>query len=165
LVIAGPNGAGKSTFAKQYLHPFRGIFYYINADLIASGLSPTKPEIAAFVAGKIFLKELDRLSSCGENIAIESTLSGLAYIKRFRSLKAKGYRLEIIYLDLKDAHLAIKRVRARVREGGHDIKPEEIRRRFSRSRKNFLEYYRHLADAWYYWDNSGSGPILINKSC
>ena len=103
LVIAGPNGAGKSTFAKQYLYSERGIDYCINADLIASGISPARPEIAAFSAGRIFLQEFDRLSTFRESFAIETTLSGIVYINRFKFLKAKGYRLEIIYLDLKDA--------------------------------------------------------------
>jgi hypothetical protein len=96
LVIAGPNGAGKSTFAKQYLYFERGIDYCINADLIASGISPARPEMAAFSAGRIFLQEFDRLSTCRESFAIETTLSGLVYINRFKFLKAKGYRLEII---------------------------------------------------------------------
>ena len=164
LVVAGPNGAGKSTFAKQYIQPERGIVYYINADMIASGFAPAKPERAAFLAGRIFLQELDRLAASGESFAFQSTLSGLAYIKRFKSLKATGYLLEIIYLDLQDSRLAIDRVKARVREGGHSITPKEIRRRFPRSRQNFLNHYKNLADAWYHFDNSGSRPILIKKS-
>jgi len=138
--------------------------YYINADMIASGFAPAKPERAAFLAGRIFLQELDRLAASGESFALESTLSGLAYIKRFKSLKAMGYLLEIIYLDLQDSRLAIDRVKARVREGGHSITPKEIRRRFPRSRQNFLNHYKNLADAWYHFDNSGSRPILIKKS-
>jgi predicted ABC-type ATPase len=110
------------------------------------------------------LQEFDRLSTFRESFAIETTLSGLVYINRFKFLKAKGYRLEIIYLDLKDSGLAVKRVKARVREGGHGISPKEIRRRFFRSRKNFLHHYIHLADAWHHYDNSGREPILINKS-
>lgn len=164
LVIAGPNGAGKSTFAKQYLYSERGIDYCINADLIASGISPARPEMAALSAGRIFLQEFDRLSTFRESFAIETTLSGLVYINRFKLLKAKSYRLEIIYLDLKDSGLAVKRVKARVREGGHGISPKEIRRRFFRSRENFLNHYIHLADAWHHYDNSGREPILINKS-
>ena len=74
----GINGAGKSTFAKQYIQPERGIVYYINADMIASGFAPAKPERAAFLAGRIFLRELDRLAASGESFAFESTLSGLA---------------------------------------------------------------------------------------
>lgn len=80
--------------------------------------------MAAFSAGRIFLQEFDRLSTFRESLAIETTLSGIVYINRFKFLKAKGYRLEIIYLDFKDSGLAVKRVKARVREGGHGISPK-----------------------------------------
>jgi predicted ABC-type ATPase len=47
LIIAGPNGAGKSTFAREYLATDRGLVHFINADVIAAGLSPLQPELAA----------------------------------------------------------------------------------------------------------------------
>ena len=61
IVIAGPNGAGKTTFAREFLPKDAGIVHFVNADLIASGLSPLRPELAALAAGRLFLRELDRL--------------------------------------------------------------------------------------------------------
>ena len=43
-IIAGPNGAGKTTFALEYLPTVAGCWRFINADLIAAGLSPLAPE-------------------------------------------------------------------------------------------------------------------------
>jgi predicted ABC-type ATPase len=161
LVIAGPNGAGKSTFAREFLPVERKIVHFINADLIATGLSPLKPELAAVAAGKLFLREFDRLVLERKSFAFETTLSGTTYIRRLQDLKLQGYRLEIVYLGLASAAIAIRRVKARVTEGGHSVPPPDIRRRYKRSHDHFIRHYRELADSWWYYDNSGAIPCLL----
>ena len=98
IIIAGPNGAGKTTFAQEFLPKYAKVVHFVNADLIAGGLSPLSPESAAIAAGRLFLKELDRLAARHADFAFESTLSGLGYVSRLKLLKAAGYRIEIIYL-------------------------------------------------------------------
>lgn len=90
VVIAGPHGAGKTTFAREFLPTDAGIVHFVNADLIASGLSPLKPELAALAAGRLFLKELDRLAKAKANFAFESTLSGRTYLSRLHRWNARG---------------------------------------------------------------------------
>jgi predicted ABC-type ATPase len=119
IIIAGPNGAGKTTFARNYLLKDAGIENFVNADSIAAGLSPLKPERAARAAGRLMLQEIDRLSSAGESFALESTLSGHTYVERLQRLKKMGYRIEIIFLRLDTPELAVKRVAHRVKQGGH----------------------------------------------
>ena len=82
IVIAGPNGAGKTTFAQEFLPSYAKVVHFVNADLIASGLSPLRPEMAAIAAGRLLLKELDRLANSGVDFAFESTLSGVGYASR-----------------------------------------------------------------------------------
>lgn len=98
IIIAGPNGAGKTTFAREFLAQEAGVVHFVNPDLIASGLSPLRPELAAIAAGRLFLRELDRLAKDRKDFAFESTLSGLTYLARLRRWKAAGYRIEIVYL-------------------------------------------------------------------
>ena len=98
IIIAGPNGAGKTTFAREFLDQEAGVVHFVNPDLIASGLSPLRPELAAIAAGRLFLRELDRLASSNEDFAFESTLSGLTYLNRLKRWKAAGRRIEIVYL-------------------------------------------------------------------
>src|ERR1700733_10632745 len=95
IVIAGPNGAGKTTFARDYLPAIAGLIHFVNFDLIAGGLSPLRPELAAVTAGRLVLRELDRLVEAKLDFAFESTLSGLRYAKRIQSWKARGYSIEI----------------------------------------------------------------------
>lgn len=138
--------------------------HFVNADLIAAGLSPLKPELAALRAGRLVLREIDRLAAERLDFAFESTLSGLAYVRRMRAWRRAGYRIEIVYLRLQSSRLALRRIAARVREGGHDVPPPDVVRRFSRGWGNFKRVYRGLADQWTVYDNSGREPRLLEKS-
>lgn len=164
IVIAGPNGAGKTTFAREYLPKDVRILNFINADLIASGLSPLRPELAAVAAARLVLDEVDRLVERRADFAWESTLSGLASVKRFRIMNQLGYHVVMIYLHLASPQLALKRVAARVRQGGHNVPKLDVQRRFSRSSRNFETRYRPLANAWAVYDNSRRPPKLIESN-
>jgi hypothetical protein len=98
LLIAGPNGAAKTTFAREYLPNDVRVLNFVNADLIDTGLSPLKPELAAIAAARLMLGEIDRLTELSADFAWESTLSGLTYAKRIRAMKQFGYHVEVIYL-------------------------------------------------------------------
>ncbi|MBI2999791.1 MAG: zeta toxin family protein [Deltaproteobacteria bacterium] len=163
IVIAGPNGAGKTTFAREFLPKDAGVVHFVNADLIASGLSPLRPELAALAAGRLLLRELDRLARARLDFAFESTLSGLVYLGRLKRWKAAGYRIEIVYLRLRSPRLALRRIAARVKQGGHSVARADVVRRFSRSWNNFQTDYRLLADAWAVYDNSGNTPRLLER--
>jgi len=163
IVIAGPNGAGKTTFAREYLPKDAGIIHFVNADLIASGLSPLRPELAALAAGRLVLSELDRLAKARLEFAFESTLSGLGYLSRLKRWKGAGYRIEIVYLRLSSPRLALRRIAARVKQGGHSVPRADVLRRFTRSWNNFQTAYRLLADTWAVYDNSGSKPQLLER--
>ncbi len=164
IIIAGPNGAGKTTFAREFLFNEAGVIHFVNPDLIASGLSPLRPEIAALAAGRLFLRELNRLAKGKNDFAFESTLSGLTYLARLKRWKAAGYRLEIVYLRISSPKLALRRIAARVRQGGHNVPRRDVLRRYTRSWTNFAKHYRLLADAWSVYDNSGSTPRLLERS-
>ena len=161
IIIAGPNGAGKTTFAREFLPKEAGVIHFINTDLLAAGLSPLKPEIAALKAGKLFLKELDRLAAASVDFAFESTLSGLTYVSQLKRWRAGGYRIEIVFLRLASPQLALRRVAARVKQGGHNVPRADVLRRFERSWKNFQIFYKPLANAWKVYDNSGDRPRLL----
>jgi predicted ABC-type ATPase len=163
IVIAGPNGAGKTTFAREFLPKDAGVIHFVNADLIAGGLSPLRPELAALAAGRLFLTELDRLAKARLNFAFESTLSGLVYLNRLRHWQAAGYRIEIVYLRLSSPRLALRRIAARVKQGGHNVPRADVLRRFARSWNNFQNAYRLLADEWTVYDNSGTKPRVLEQ--
>jgi len=136
----------------------------VNADLIAAGLSPRDPRLAAVRAGRLVLQEIDRLVADRADFAFETTLSGLGYARRFRAWKRAGYRVEMVYLKLKSSRLAQRRISARVREGGHDVPPSDVIRRFGRGWANFERVYRPLADAWAVYDNSGQEAQLLETN-
>lgn len=162
ILIAGPNGAGKTTFATEFLPKEAALENFLNADLIAAGLSPFAPERVAVEASKILL---DRVREClrrGESFAVESTLSGKAHLRLIQEARAGGYRVVLHFLKLPSVDLAIERVRRRVRKGGHNIPEEVIVRRYARGLQN-LEIYKAVADDWKVWDNSRGAPELIDE--
>lgn len=163
IVIAGPNGAGKTTFAREFLPKYAGVIHFVNADLIAGGLCPLRPELATLSAGRLFLTELDRLAEARTDFAFETTLSGLVYLARLKRWKSAGYRIEILYLRVSSPKLALRRVAARVRQGGHHVPRADVLRRYERGWNNFQSAYCDLADAWAVYDNSGDQPQLIDS--
>lgn len=164
IIIAGPNGAGKTTFAREFLPHEAGCPVFVNADLIAAGLAPFAPETAAIRAGRLMLDELARHFSARNSFAFETTLAGRGYASHIGQWRAAGYRVKLIFLRLDTPQTAIARVAQRVRQGGHDIPPDTIRRRFTAGLRNFRELYAPLIDAWALYDNSGPAPALIDWS-
>lgn len=96
----------------------------------------------------------------GPNGAGKTTLSGLVYQARLRLWKAAGYSIEIIFLRLPSPQLALRRIAARVKQGGHNVPRADVLRRFKRGWDNFQTSYRPLADKWAVYDNSGEAPQL-----
>ncbi len=152
-LFGGPNGAGKTTCALQIL-PSLGCDHFINADLIATGLSPLDVDAAAWQAGVLMMRTLREMATKNLDFGTESTLAARAYVPLIDQWKAQGYRFHLFYVYLPDAEMAVERVAARVRAGGHDIPPDVIRRRYEKGRRNFLEIYRPRADFWTILENS-----------
>lgn len=163
IIIAGPNGAGKTTFAEEFLPKEAACPAFINADLIAAGLAPFRPETAAFRAGRLMLEEVFNHARRGENFAFETTLSGRVYAGLIPGWQANGYDVKLFFLQLVSPELAIARVRQRVREGGHNIPEPVVRRRFTAGLRNFSNLYKPIVDEWALYDNSGSEPKLIDE--
>ena len=161
LILAGPNGAGKTTFAREYLPREADCPIFVNADLIAAGLSPFAADRAALRAGRIMLDEIRRHVVRGESFAFETTLAGRRYARLIPEWQRCGFRVELEFLMLPHADLAVARVAARVRQGGHDVPEAVIRRRFDAGRANFESVYRGLVDSWSMYDASFDPPLLL----
>ena len=162
-ILGGCNGAGKSTLARELL-PLLGIRRFLNADEIAKGLSPVDPSLAAFKAGRLLIEEARELIAAGSSFAIESTLSGRTYLSMIREAKERGFRFVLHYIMIESGSQAVNRVALRVTHGGHHVPEEDVRRRFDRSRRHFVEDYVQLADEWVLWDNSQPPNRQIAKS-
>lgn len=160
-IVAGPNGAGKTTFARRFLPRYADCRNFVNADLIAGGISPFSPESAAFRAGRMLVDEIDRLATRNADFGFESTLSGKTHLRLIRSLKSQGYGVHIFFLWPMRLEVSLSRIAERVMHGGHDVPEVVVRRRFDRCIRNFLVYYRQLADSWILFDNSGPAPEVI----
>ncbi len=153
-IIAGPNGAGKTTFASRFLPEESGQLEFINVDLIARGLSPFDPDAAAGAAGRIALARIGRLIKERKTFAWETTLSGRTTIGWVQKAKQAGYFIKLIFVWIQSLEESMDRIRRRVREGGHDVPAQDVRRRFLKTLRNFCLDYCPLADAWKLFDNS-----------
>lgn len=161
--LGGCNGAGKTTLARELL-PRLGIMRFLNADEIARGLSPLDPSLTAFKAGRLLIEEARGLIAAKASFAIESTLSGKTYVAMIREAKTQGYRFLLHYIRIGSGDQAVGRVALRVKLGGHHVPEEDVRRRFERSRRHFMEDYVPLADEWGLWDNHSPPAVQIADS-
>lgn len=164
ILIAGPNGAGKTTFAREFLPHEAGCPAFVNADLIAEGLSPFAPQAAALRAGRLMLEAIAQHVARRESFAVETTLSGLSYERHIKAWRAAGYQVVLFFLALPCADMAVQRVAERVRQGGHGIPEAVVRRRFDAGRRLFTRVYQPLVDAWVLYDSAGEEPILLDWS-
>jgi predicted ABC-type ATPase len=163
-LIGGCNGAGKTTFAREFLTTELKNLRFLNPDEIARGLSPFDPAEGLFHAGRILIEQFRAYVEQRETFTFESTLSGKTYVKLLRDAVGVGYEVEIHYLLLPNPELAIQRVKARVRMGGHDVPEEDVRRRFFRSRQNFVKIYLPMATRWVIWNASVQFPTELANS-
>ncbi len=163
IIIAGPNGAGKTTFAREFLPQEAECLFFVNADLIAGGLSPFAPEAVEIRAGRLMLKEIASHVRRRESFAFETTLSGRRYAALIPEWQQSGYEVVLVFLWPPKVELAIERVRERVRQGGHDISDPVIRRRYEAGWRNFNLVYRRIVDHWFLYDNSGRIPVMLEK--
>ena len=164
LIIAGPNGdgAGKTTFAREFLTNEADCPNFINADLIAAGLSPFEPEKAAVLAGRLMLQAMSTAVANKDSFAFETTLSGMGYAWKIPKWRRSGYHVSLFFLKLDNADIAIDRVAERVKRGGHNIPEVVIRRRYKSGWQNFNTVYSSIVDDWTIYDNSTNQSTLLD---
>ena len=161
-IIAGVNGSGKTTFALDYFSNSKAIF--INADLIATGLSSNNPDNSQFEAGKLMLLKIQECIRQGRSFAVETTLSGKNYLQIIKQLKQDNWHIEMLYLYLPSVDLSLQRVAERVQNGGHNIKAIDIKRRYGRSVNNLINDYIKIVDRLVCFDNSDCRGVIFIKN-
>jgi len=157
-IIAGPNGAGKTTFALTYLRQFPDAQAFVNADLIAAGLSPLAPQQQLQAASRLMLAEIEGHIQVRRSFAFETTLSGRGYLRLIRRLRAAGWWVELVYLSLPSVQLSVQRVAERVAHGGHNVSLPVLQRRFPRSIRLLLNTYAPAVDQAICNMNDGETP-------
>ena len=162
LILAGPNGAGKTTFAREFLLNEAHCPTFVNADLIAAGLSPFQPELVAMRAGRIMVDLIRGHVARGDSFAFETTLADRSYARWIRGWQSAGYRVSLWFLALPSPDAAIARVAERVGHGGHAVPDAVVRRRFAAGLENFDSLYKPLVDAWVLYDNASEEPLLLD---
>lgn len=164
FIISGCNGVGKTTASYTILPEILDCKEFVNADEIAKGLSPFQPEKVSIEAGRIMLNRIKELIESGENFAFETTLSTRSYIHSVKKAQEKGYNVVLLFFWLQRVELAIERVKERVKEGGHNIPTEVIRRRYIKGINNLFELYLPVIDSVLIFDNSeGKHELIAEK--
>ena len=160
-IIAGCNGAGKTTASMTLLPEILNCKEFVNADSIASGLSPFQPETVSFEAGRLMIRRMNELMKQGETFAVETTLSSRHYLHFIRKCREAGFKTALIFYWLSSLQLAKQRVKLRVLKGGHGIPNDVIERRYHKGLENFFSLYKNTVDQWTFLDNSMTEPIPI----
>lgn len=162
-IIAGCNGAGKTTASMSVLPEVLDCHEFVNADEIAKGLSPFRPEEVAFEAGRLMLRRIDLLMRKKATFAIETTLATKTYRNLVIRARDSGYKVVLLFFWLPSPEMAEQRVAGRVASGGHDIPPDVIRRRYWLGLRNLFSIFAPLVDLWSLYDNSANAlPVVKN---
>ena len=162
-VVAGCNGAGKTTASFTILPEILNCREFVNADEIAVGLSPFQPEKAVMEAGRIMLGRIKHLLNENINFAFETTLASIIHKNTILTAQAAGYTVTLLFFWLQTVELAKKRVEKRVSEGGHDIEPAIIERRYINGIRKLFDIYMPIVDEVLIFDNSEGQHELIAK--
>jgi len=160
-IIAGCNGAGKTTASYTILPEILNCREFVNADSIASGLSPFNSESVAFEAGRIMLQRIHHLMEEKVDFAFETTLAAKTYMSLIKEAKAINYEITLLYFWLSSPELAKQRVAQRVMKGGHNIPNEIVERRYYRGIHNLFYLYIPVCDNWLIIDNMSALPDLV----
>jgi predicted ABC-type ATPase len=148
----------------SYLRTLGNCKRFINADLIAAGLSPLAPELELAQASRLFLKEIEQAIAARADFAFETTLSGRSYLKLIDRLHAEEWNVKLIYLALPDLATSRLRVAERVSHGGHDVPDMDLQRRFPRSLRNFLDVFAHRVDqAVCFWNDANNLRMVFRQ--
>lgn len=160
-IIAGANGSGKTTVAPDLISSER--IPFVNADDVAKQICPKNMESVRITAGKKVFQTIEELFASNSSFIIESTLSGKNYEKVIEKAKCCGYTVIIIYVFVDDAEMCINRIKARVKNGGHDIPEADVIRRYSRSKKHFWNIYKNLVDNWLLYYNGQNIELVAQQ--
>lgn len=150
-VIAGPNGSGKSTLSREL--SFTGRENLLDPDAVARRMNQNDLRSVAMAAGREVLHDIKRFLDEFASFAVETTLASKGTLQTMREAKLRGFHVDLIYICLNTSERGILRVQERVRQGGHDVPDEDIRRRYRRSLENLPEAIR-IADRAILFDNS-----------
>jgi predicted ABC-type ATPase len=153
-IIAGCNGAGKTTASFTVLPEMLKCDIFINADEIARGLSPLKPELSSIEAGRLMLKKINDYIPLQKDFAFETTLSSRTFRNTILRSRKAGYETTLIFFWLNSVELAYERVETRVLEGGHHVPKNIIARRYYAGIRNLFDIYIPISDYWMIFDNS-----------
>jgi predicted ABC-type ATPase len=135
-IIAGANGCGKSTFTSRLSFIYE--IPLLDPDAIGKALQPTIPGTSAVAAARQVLTSASKHIEKGESFAVETTLSGKHYLQMMVEARTRGFEVVLIYIGTENVAINLTRIKNRVLQGGHDVPPEDVRRRYKRSFQNLL---------------------------
>lgn len=163
-IIAGCNGAGKTTASMSVLPDVLDCREFVNADEIAKGLSPFKPEEVAVEAGRLMLQRIDYLLSRHVTFAIETTLATKSYKNLVERAQASGYMVILLFFWLSSPEMAEMRVAQRVASGGHNIPIDIIHRRYWAGLRNLFDIFVPIVDRWSLYDNTKELSPIVERN-
>lgn len=153
-LIAGVNGSGKTTFYRFFLQLLTPGAEFVNADEIAHERWPGSEATHNPEAARLAIERRSELMSARLSFVTETVFSHRSKLDLVKEAKQSGYRVILYHVGVDSSDLAAARVATRVEAGGHDVPPEKIAARYSRT-QNLIPQAAEIADITMVFDNSG----------
>ena len=159
-VLAGTNGAGKSSILGEMLA--RQGSEYFNPDTATQQILAANPgiplETANSEAWRMGKRLLEKAISARIDFAFETTLGGSSITGLLERALSEGLEVRVWYVGLNSPEQHLRRVRSRVRHGGHDIPEQRIRERYLQSRMNLIRLLPKLTELHVYDNSAEADP-------
>lgn len=150
-LLAGPNGSGKTTLLNSV--PEFNKFTPFNIDGITQKIDSRYSFAAYKQAYKQFDRNLEESISNSVDIIRETTLCGRGIFRFIENAKRRGYIVSLVFIYVGDVDVCLDRVRHRVSLGGHDVKADDVRRRYINSINNVANHIDEF-DYVVFYDNT-----------
>ena len=149
-IIGGVNGVGKSSLSGVLSAESSELGVIIDTDKITAENGGDRIK-----GGKIAIERINNCLEKGINFTQETTLSGVRTLKTIQKARELNYFIRLYYVGISSSAESISRIANRVLKGGHNIPPEDVKRRYAKRFDDLIKILPYCNEAVFFDNENG----------